>query len=523
MITFKLWHESSFEKFLRTGNLSYLYSLGGFDLFILFAYFGVLSILAVYGVHRYFMVYLYYKYKHNHFSPKAILNPLPPVTIQLPIYNEMYVVQRLIDSVCNIDYPRALLEIQVLDDSTDETQGIAKQAVKRYADLGYNITYLHRDHRTGFKAGALDEGLKSAKGEFIAIFDADFVPEPDILQKTIHYFSNPKVGMVQVRWGHINRDYSFLTKVQSILLDGHFVIEHTARNRSGRFFNFNGTAGIWRRDAIVSAGGWEHDTLTEDLDLSYRAQLKGWQFIFLPELASPAEVPVEINSFKSQQNRWAKGSAQTAKKILPRILRSNLPRKIKTEAFFHLTANISYPLMIVLSVLLFPALIIRFNQGWFELLVLDLPLFIAATFSVSSFYMVSQRELYPDWRSTIKYLPVLMAVGIGLSVSNAKAVMEGLLGIKTSFTRTPKFCIQKSSDLWRNKKYRARIGLFPFFEIALGTYFTFMIIYSFSNAIYGPIPFLLIFQFGYLYTGFVSLLQDTKKMLYSLHNREKPV
>lgn len=516
-------YKSPIQRVAETGNLSFIYSLDGFGLFILVSYFVVLCILAVYGIHRYQMVYLYFKYKSNRFKPLKNLDPLPVVTVQLPIYNEMYVVERLIDSVSQLEYPREKLEIQVLDDSTDETQEIARRAVERYAALGFDIHYIHRRHRTGFKAGALEEGLKAAKGEFIAIFDADFMPQSDNLIRAIHYFSDPKVGMVQFRWGHINRDYSFLTKVQSILLDGHFVLEHGGRNRSGRFFNFNGTAGIWRRQAIVSSGGWEHDTLTEDLDLSYRAQINGWQFIFLPDLVSPAEIPVDINSFKSQQNRWAKGSIQTGKKILPRLLRSQLPWKVKLEAFFHLTANISYPLMIVLSLLLFPALIIRFHQGWFELLLLDLPLFMAATMSVSSFYVVSQRELYPDWRSSIKYLPVLMAVGIGLSVSNAKAVIEGLLGIETSFTRTPKFCIETTGDKWETKRYRARVGLFPLFEIALGLWFTMVIIYSLNNAIYGPIPFLLIFQFGYLYTGLTSLIQDSKKVFYSLEKRGKPV
>lgn len=514
--------QTPFEKFARTDNLAYLHSSESFDLAITIAYFLVLAVLAVYGFHRYIMVYLYYKYKDRQFKPAGRLDPLPAVTVQLPIYNEMYVVRRLIDSVCRLDYPKELLEIQVLDDSTDETQEIARAAVERYRALGYDIHYIHRAERTGFKAGALEEGLKRARGEFIAIFDADFMPEPDMLKQTIHYFSDPKVGMVQARWGHINRDYSLLTKVEAILLDGHFVLEHTARNRSGRFFNFNGTAGIWRREAIVSSGGWEHDTLTEDLDLSYRAQLKGWQFIYLPHLVAPAEIPVDINSFKSQQNRWAKGSFQTGKKILPRVLKSDLPLPVKIEAFFHLTANISYPLMILLSFLLFPAMVVRFHHGWFQLLTLDLPLFLAATMSVSSFYIVSQRELYPDWVSRIKYLPFLMAVGIGLSVSNAKAVLEGLLGIRTSFTRTPKFCIQSSSDSWQNKRYRARVGLVPIFEIGLGLYFTMVIGYALENAIYGPIPFLIIFQVGYLYTGVTSLLQDLKKLalLSELANRE---
>src|SRR5262249_18684844 len=246
----------------------------------------------------------------------------PVVTVQLPIYNEMYVVERLIDAVCQIDYPRDKFEVQVLDDSTDETRQIARAMVERCRNQGIDIHYLHRDIRTGFKAGALAHGLKSAKGQFIAIFDADFIPSREILFKTIDQFTNPEIGMVQVRWGHINSEYSLLTKIQSIMLDGHFVIEHTARNRSGRFFNFNGTAGIWRREAIETSGGWQHDTLTEDLDLSYRAQMRGWKFMFVPDVVAPAEVPVEINSFKSQQHRWAKGSIQTARKILPLVLKS---------------------------------------------------------------------------------------------------------------------------------------------------------------------------------------------------------
>ncbi|MBI3940307.1 MAG: glycosyltransferase [Acidobacteria bacterium] len=498
------------QKFLESDNLAYLYSASSFDLAILLGYFLVLFVLAVYGIHRYHMVYLYYKYKHNKPVPKGKLPEKPRVTVQLPVYNEMYVVERLIESVCAMDWPKDLLEIQVLDDSIDETRRIASACVARWKALDYDIHYIYRPDRTGFKAGALENGLKSARGEFIAIFDADFIPKPETLHQTLDYFSDPKVGMVQVRWGHINRDYSFLTKVQSILLDGHFVIEHTARNRSGRFFNFNGTAGIWRRTAIESAGGWEHDTLTEDLDLSYRAQIQGWQFIFLPEIVAPAEIPVEMNSFKSQQNRWAKGSIQTGKKILPRLLRSDLPLRIKIEAFFHLTANIAYPLMIVLSLLLFPALIIRFHQGWFEMLVLDLPLFIAATFSVSTFYVVSQRELYPDWKSNLKYLPFLMSVGIGLSVSNSKAVLEALLGVDSIFLRTPKYSVKRSGDQWKTKKYHARIGALPVVEVLLGIYFSLMIVYALDSKIYGTVPFLFLFMTGFLYTGLMSLFQSSR-------------
>src|SRR5690242_18436884 len=334
------------------------------------AYFFVLIVLAIYGWHRYYLVYLYMKYRDKQPAPGAALDPLPVVTIQLPLYNEMYVADRLIDAVCAIEYPRERLEIQVLDDSIDETRSVAELAVRRYAAQGIDIKYYHRTDRTGYKAGALEAGMRAARGEYIAIFDADFIPSSDFLTKLMPQFADPKVGMVQARWGHINQDYSLLTKIQSILLDGHFVLEHGGRNRAGHFFNFNGTAGVWRRCVIADAGGWQHDTLTEDLDLSYRAQLRGWRFVFVSDVIAPAEVPVEMNSFKSQQHRWAKGSIQTCRKLLPEILRSNLPLGTKVEAFFHLTANFNYIFMCLLSILMFPAMVIRYNMGWYEMLLI---------------------------------------------------------------------------------------------------------------------------------------------------------
>src|SRR6202040_4084347 len=325
---------------------------------------------------------------------------LPFVTIQLPIFNEQFVIDRLIDAVCKLDYPRDRFEIQVLDDSTDETTGVAQEIVERYA-RGFAgmapqpIAYLHRSNRHGYKAGALDKGLDVAKGELIAIFDADFVPPPQWLNQVVHHFAEPGVGMVQTRWTHLNRNYSFLTQVEAILLDGHFVLEHGGRSRAGVFFNFNGTAGMWQRKAIEEAGGWQHDTLTEDTDLSYRAQLKGWKFKYLQDVECPAELPIEMTAFKTQQARWAKGLIQTGKKILPKVFKSKAPFRVKVEAFYHLSANLSYPLMIVLSTLLMPAMIIRSFGGWFQMLVIDLPLFLASTFSISSFYLVSQKELFP--------------------------------------------------------------------------------------------------------------------------------
>jgi cellulose synthase/poly-beta-1,6-N-acetylglucosamine synthase-like glycosyltransferase len=434
---------------------------------------------------------------------------LPPVTVQLPIFNEMYVADRLIDAVCEIDYPKELLEIQVLDDSTDETSEIAELAVRRHAARGFNIAYLHRVDRRGFKAGALEAGLKVASGRFIAIFDADFVPSRDFLLRTLPYFTNDdKVGMVQARWGHINPDYSLLTTIQSMLLDAHFVLEHGGRNRAGCFFNFNGTAGVWRREAIDSAGGWQHDTLTEDLDLSYRAQLKGWRFIFLPDVVSPAEVPVEMNSFKSQQHRWAKGSIQTCLKLMPRILRSSQPLAVKAEAFFHLSANFNYLLMSLLSVLMFPAMYVRYSMGWTEMLLIDVPLFFAATMSVANFYVVSQRELYPNWRQRLKYLPFLMSIGIGLCVNNTRAVLEAMFGRESAFERTPKYGIERESDEWIGKKYHQAVGIQPIIELVLGLYFTGTVFYALANQIYGTLPFLMLFQIGFLYMGLLSIFQQ---------------
>jgi cellulose synthase/poly-beta-1,6-N-acetylglucosamine synthase-like glycosyltransferase len=470
-------------------------------------YFCILFTVFIYASHRYYMVYLYYRHQKDRPRPAGRLKELPPVTVQLPIFNELYVVKRLISAACNIDYPRELLEIQVLDDSTDETVTVAQESVEYYRERGFDIKYIHRDNREGYKGGALANGLKTARGKFIAVFDADFVPPRDILKKTIHYFSDRQVGMVQTRWTYLNRKYSLITRVQAIMLDGHFVIEHTARNWSGRFFNFNGTAGVWRREAIETAGGWHHDTLTEDLDLSYRSQLKGWKFVYLKDEVSPSEIPVEINGFKSQQHRWAKGSIQTAKKLLPAILKSDLPFKVKAEAFFHLTNNISYLLMLLLSVLIYPSMVARINIGWFQMLVTDVPFLLVATVGISFFYLCSQKEAYRDWKSRLFYLPMLMSLGIGLSVNNSKAVLEAMFNKQTEFKRTPKYRIEKKKDRWINKKYRVKINFAVLVELLLGCYFTFNIYFAYVNHIYVSIPFLMIFQVGFFYVALLSIIQ----------------
>ncbi len=473
----------------------------------LVVYFFILITVFMYASHRYYMVYLYYKHRKNSPTLKGKLKELPRVTIQLPIYNEMYVTRRLITAACNIDYPKELLDIQVLDDSTDETADLAQKCVKEFKEKGIDIKYIHRTNREGFKAGALENGMKTAKGRFISIFDADFVPAKDTLQKTIHYFSDKSVGMVQTRWSYLNRKYSFLTKIQAIMLDGHFVIEHAARNWSGRFFNFNGTAGVWRKEAIEAAGGWQHDTLTEDLDLSYRAQLEGWKFVYLKDELSPSEIPVEINGFKSQQHRWAKGSIQTAKKLLPLILKSKLPLKVKVEAFFHLTNNVSYLLMLVLSMLIYPSMVARINIGWFKMVVADVPFLLVATVGISFFYICSQKEAYKNWKSRLTCLPMLMSLGIGLSVSNSKAVLEAIFNKKTAFKRTPKYKIEEKKDKWLGKKYRGEINFLVIMELLLGIYFSFNIYFAFINKIYISIPFLMMFQIGYFYVAFLSIFQ----------------
>ncbi|MBI2956693.1 MAG: glycosyltransferase [Acidobacteria bacterium] len=492
-----------------------------FDWLILAPYFVILVTLAFYGLHRYRMIYLYKRYRRHAPGP-----PPPPeawprewagwpsVTIQLPLYNEKYVVERLLAAVAAMDYPRERLEIQVLDDSSDDTVEIARVAVERYAAAGLPIRYFHRSHRTGYKAGALAEGLKEARGEFIALFDADFLPPADFLRRTIPYFADPQVGLVQARWTFLNRRYSLLTEVQAILLDAHFVLEHGGRSRAGLFFNFNGTAGVLRRAAIEAAGGWELDTLTEDSDLSYRAQLAGWRFLYVPDIECPSELPVDMNGFKAQQARWAKGLMQTAKKLLPRILRAPVAWRVKLEAFYHLTGCVSYPLMVALSVLLLPAMTVRFYQGWWQVLWIDLPLFLAASCSVSSFYLVAQRELFPRaWKRTFLLLPLLMAVGIGLALRNARAVLEAVWGYRSDFVRTPKYRIETAQkpfgeEPWYSKVYRAADRKWlPWVELGLGGYFCWATLYAITNENYGTVPFLCLFLWGYWYTGLLSLAQ----------------
>ncbi len=494
------------------GNISYLNVSDSLDMYLMWVYFGILILLSVYGVYRYRLVYLFLRYRKHTPKPKAIFAPdrLPRVTVQLPLFNEMYVAERLIDSVVKLEYPRELLEIQVLDDSTDDTVEIASRVVKKYFDQGFDISYHHRADRTGFKAGALEAGLKKSSGELILIFDADFAPRPDCIRRLIDYFTDERVGMVQMRWSHINADYSLLTKVQSIMLDGHFVIEQTARNRAGGFFNFNGTAGMWRREAIEWSGGWQHDTLAEDTDLSYRAQLMGWRFVYLMDEDVPAELPVEINAFKSQQKRWAKGVIQVGIKLMGRMWRDpRLPVRAKLEQFFRLTGNLAAPLVIVLALINLPILIVRYNQGLFHLFLLDVPILTFSTVSVIVYYLVTQRHLHPQtWKQSIKYIPFVMSMGIALTFSNARAVMEAILGVKTPFVRTPKYRIEETSDkTWVKKSYVPRRIKLPWLELLFAIYFLLTIVYAIESHTFGTIPFLLIYFCGYSYAVAMAIGQ----------------
>lgn len=507
-----------------TDNISSLYSLDGFDWTIIILYFIILTLLAILGLYRVRMVYQFWRYRNIRPHPQRSFaeSELPRITVQLPLFNEMYVVERLVGAVAALDYPRHLLDIQVLDDSTDETVKIAEAVVNEYKARGLDIHYIHRDDRTGFKAGALENGLKSAKGELVAVFDADFVPRPDCLRRMVDYFSDEKVGMAQMRWGHINANFSLLTRIQELMLDGHFVVEQTSRNRTGAFFNFNGTAGMWRKQAIEWSGGWQHDTLTEDTDLSFRAQLMGWKFVYLVDDDVPAELPVEMNAFKAQQRRWAKGLVQVGLKLMPRLLKHpQLTRQQKLELFFRLFGNCAAPLMIALSILHIPVLIARFNQGMFHLLLLDLPLLTLATFSVVSFYGTTILYLHPKEKWRFALIPLAMAMGIGLVFSNTRAVLEALFRIQSSFVRTPKYKVEKSNDNWLNvaSKYRRKKGWLPILELSFALYFVVAVWYALRSHIYATVPFLMLFLIGYGYMAGMSLFQGSARRLLNVFRR----
>jgi cellulose synthase/poly-beta-1,6-N-acetylglucosamine synthase-like glycosyltransferase len=448
-----------------------------------------------------------YRKSRDRAFPRAELTVLPAITIQLPVYNERFVVRRLIRSVAAIDYPRELLEIQVLDDSTDDTVRIVREEVDALRAEGIRIEHIRRPTRAGYKAGALAHGLRTATGELVLIFDADFVPPPSFLREVIPYFTNPEIGMVQVRWDHLNAESSLLARIQAISLDGHFVIEHDARAKNGLFFNFNGTAGIWRKSCIEDAGGWEHDTLTEDLDLSYRAHLRGWKFVYLRDVTCPAELPADMAAFKVQQFRWVKGSVQVAKKILPRLWRSSLPLAQKIETSVHLTHNATYLLVLLLSLCAYPAVLLRSDTWLRPSALVELVFFLFATGSVFVFYAAAQADAgRASWKSQAKYLPALMSIAVGLSVSNSRAVLEGMFGRMTPFHRTPKLGLTGTEPRPRGAPiYRAMPSGTSVLEILLGLYFCGILAFTIWHGLVGAMPFVLVFLFGYVYVGAASM------------------
>ena len=499
-----------FSESLMKGAIIAPQDAGWLRVGILVLYAATLFVLWLFGVHRYFIMWFFATNKKSAPQPLRHFNAeeLPVVTVQLAVFNEMYVVERLIDAVCKMDYPKDRLEIQVLDDSTDETVDISRRCAARWRNKGFDIDVIHRIDRSGYKAGALKNGLRTAKGEFICMFDADFVPPTDFLQRQIHHYSDPKIGFVQARWAHLNENHSMLTKLQALYLNGHFVLEHTGRQRSGRFFSFSGTAGTWRRSCIDDSGGWSHATLVEDLDLSYRAQLKGWRGVYLVDQAVPAELPVDMNGFKSQQHRWAKGFIQAMLRMLGPIWKSDQPLRVKVECTFHLTNNLTYLLMVGLSVLMLPALYYRcqlLTGAW--AVVFDVSLFLGATASIISFYAYAERQINGKWYQKLCYMPLLMGMGIGMAIAQSKAVIEALRRQQSPFVRTPKYQVTEGDKgaEWRKKRYSARKSMLPALEIFFSLYFLFVTLYAAWQNLWMAVPFLALFAWGYGYVGFKSL------------------
>jgi cellulose synthase/poly-beta-1,6-N-acetylglucosamine synthase-like glycosyltransferase len=428
---------------------------------------------------------------------------LPKITTQLALYNELNVAERAIRAIAAFDYPSELHQIQVLDDSTDETRALVERVAHELRSRGIWIDVIHRTVRYGYKAGALSEGMTVAHGEYIAIFDSDFIPAPDFLRRLLPHFADSRTGLVQARWGHLNREESLLTRAQSVGIDGHFAIEQTGRCANHLFLNFNGTAGIWRRCAIEDAGGWAADTLTEDLDLSYRAQLKGWHLEYVPDVMVPAELPDTYSAFKGQQFRWAKGSIQTSIKLLPVIFASDRSLFVKLQSIFHLTNYCAHPLMLAVALLAWPAmhpLSNSFQRGWWVFFAI--PLFLS-TLGPAVLYTVSQRRLYPqEWRERILLLPMLMLVGFGICISNTRAVGEAIFGIKSSFIRTPKRGTSES------KTYRPAADHIPWLEITAGLYGAVSIYFYLRSGHYGGVPFLMLYVAGFSLVGWSSLCEQ---------------
>ena len=460
----------------------------------------VQALLLMYAAHRYVTLWRWSR-RRGPGEPSRRLSDseLPHVTIQLPLYNERLVAERVIDAVAALDYPPARLQIQVLDDSTDETYPIAAAASERQRTRGIDIEVLHRECRDGYKAGALAAGLIRARGVIIFIFDADFVPDRDFVRRIVPSFSDPRIGMAQARWGHLNRNRSLLTAAQAAMLDAHFLLEHEARMSAGLFFNFNGTAGAWRRECIESAGGWTHDTLTEDLDLSYRAQLKGWRFVSVPYVVAPAELPVGIEALKSQQRRWAKGSIQTARKLLPALFRSSQPLQVKVEAFFHLTSNFAYPLLLLSGLLLLPVMMSTSSTAPMLSVALDISVILTGVVPVCAFLAAGQFATGARGWSILRDVVAVLILGAGLSVNNARAVFEGLGARLGDWERTP-----KTGDGGRAVKlgqYAAGRSGNSWLEIGLALYFAWLTGLAWHEGHARSMPFLLLLLVGLGYVG----------------------
>ncbi len=477
------------------------------DEIVLVVYILTMIVLLIFASHGIIMLFYYRKYIKNVPEFDDDISFDKKVTIQLPLYNEQYVAERLIDSVCKIDYPTNLMEIQVLDDSTDITKDIVKKLVEVKQKEGFNIQQIRRENRKGYKAGALKAGLQKATGELIAIFDADFVPKPDFLKKTLKYFTNPKIGMVQTRWEHLNEDYSILTRIQALALNGHFVMEQPIRNRAGFFINFNGTGGVWRKECIEDAGNWHDDTITEDLDLSYRAQLNGWKFVYLKDFTTPAELPAEMNALKAQQFRWTKGAIETAKKLLPLVWKAKIPIRIKLQSTFHLTNNIVFPFILIVGILNVPLVFIK-NSGPYSIFFNIMSVFVLAFVSSFLFYLYAQKDVYSDWRKKIALFPIFMAGSMGFAVNNSRAVFEGLMDRKSEFVRTPKFKIVKKGDkIVKNSGYLAskKIDSTVMVEIILAVYCLIGVLASIYFFEIAALPFHLMFFLGFSSVAALSI------------------
>jgi cellulose synthase/poly-beta-1,6-N-acetylglucosamine synthase-like glycosyltransferase len=488
-------------------------------LFVCVLYAAVLSILSVYGIHRSYLVVMEKLLRDRlrvlkdgvpalpPFSGDVTSSQLPTVTIQLAIFNEATVARRLLESVARIEYPRHLIEIQVLDDSTDETRAILRRCVAELQEAGREVTYLHRENRVGYKAGALAAGLKVARGELLALFDADFIPPSDFLRKVIPHFEDPKVAMVQTRWGHLNRDHSILTRVAALMLDGHHLMENRIRAAAGWLFNFAGTGGVWRKCAIESAGGWQHDTLTEDLDLSYRAQLIGWRFVYREDIVTPAELPEDVSAFRAQQFRWALGTVQTSRKLLRRIVRSDLSFGARAEAFFHLTPHFAYPLTLLLSVILLPLVILMPGSNSALVVALDVPLFLGTTGSLAAFYAAAERAQGRRRRDAFLVVPALIGVGVGLTPLITGALIRGYRQMAGEFVRTPK------KGATTGARYRTTALALPFAETLLFLVSLAATIASTRTGHVIATPFAALFTAGYGYMAGTMIYEQIQRAL----------